>query len=155
MPAGDIRQAGIMNGIRMSRSILLIAVVLIAVASVVIWLMGGSQAPVIKDAAPIAQVNVPALSSAAKEGENLFNSNCAVCHGTNAAGKQGIAPPLVHIIYEPNHHGDQSFILAVQNGVRAHHWPFGNMPPIEGVTEEQVKLITLYVRELQRANGIF
>jgi len=39
--------------------------------------------------------------------------------------------------------------------VRAHHWNFGNMPPAEGVSDEDVIKITRYVRELQKANGIY
>ena len=103
----------------------------------------------------IVDVQVPELSPAARRGEELFNANCASCHGENAVGQEGVAPPLVHIIYEPSHHGDISFQLAAKNGVRAHHWPFGNMPPVKGVTEAEVAAITRYVRELQRANGIF
>ena len=60
----------------------------------------------------------------------------------------------MHKIYEPNHHGDESFQLAVAMGVRAHHWKFGNMPAIEGLTRADVKPIIAYVRELQRHNGI-
>ncbi|KKK93735.1 hypothetical protein LCGC14_2689930, partial [marine sediment metagenome] len=30
----------------------------------------------------------------------------------------------------------------------------GNMPPVEGVTPGEVKMVVAYVRELQRANGI-
>jgi mono/diheme cytochrome c family protein len=102
----------------------------------------------------IVSVSVPDLSTMALLGEKLFNSNCAACHGQNAAGSdQG--PPLVHRIYEPNHHGDASFYLAVQRGVQAHHWRFGNMQAVEGVSERDVEKIVLYVRELQRANGIF
>ena len=79
---------------------------------------------------------------------------CAACHGANAAGQNGVAPPLVHKIYEPSHHGDAAFLLAAKQGVRAHHWKFGNMPPVEGVTPGDVKMVVAYVRELQRANGI-
>lgn len=139
----------------MSRSMLTLVAAIFVAAVYAIWWMGNDSTRDADAAIPIIKVEVPALSANAQDGEQLFNANCAVCHGTNAAGKQNIAPPLVHIIYEPNHHGDHSFILAAKNGVRAHHWPFGNMPPVEGVTDEQVKLITLYVRELQRANGIF
>jgi len=39
-------------------------------------------------------------------------------------------------------------------GVRGHHWPFGDMPPVEGVTRGDVTMIIAYIRELQRANGI-
>ena len=65
-----------------------------------------------------------------------------------------MGPPLVHVIYEPSHHGDAAFVLAVRPGVRAHHWPFGNMLPVEGVSDRAVADIIAYVRALQRANGI-
>lgn len=104
----------------------------------------------------IADVVVPeTLSETAQIGKNIFEANCAACHGLNAAGQNGVAPPLVHRIYEPSHHSDMSFILAARNGVRAHHWNFGNMPVIEGLTEGDVRMIARYVRELQQANGIF
>ena len=63
-------------------------------------------------------------------------------------------PTLVHRIYEPSHHSDMAFVSAVKNGFTSHHWSFGNMPPIEGLTTADVKMIARYVRELQRANGI-
>jgi hypothetical protein len=47
-----------------------------------------------------------------------------------------------------------AFVLAAKNGVRAHHWKFGNMPPVKGLTQADVKYIARYVRELQRENGI-
>ena len=98
-------------------------------------------------------VKVPTLSATAVEGEKLFNENCAACHGKNAAGtKQG--PPFINPIYRPNHHGDQAFVSAARNGVRAHHWNFGNMPPRPEVNEQQVLKIVRYIRELQQANGI-
>ncbi len=103
----------------------------------------------------IVSVNVPVLSEEVREGEALFNATCAKCHGKNAAGREGLAPPLVHLIYEPNHHPDQSFHMAAQSGVRQHHWPFGNMPPVPDVTREDVQKIIDYVRSLQKANGIF
>ena len=105
---------------------------------------------------PIASVIIPdSLSETAEVGKAIFEANCAACHGANAAGQNGVAPPLVHRIYEPSHHSDMSFVLAAQNGVRAHHWNFGNMTAIEGLTEGDVKMIARYVRELQQANGIF
>ncbi|GBL39087.1 MAG: cytochrome c [Nitrospira sp.] len=86
-------------------------------------------------------------------GEAKFTANCAACHGSQAAGT-GHGPPLVHKIYEPNHHGDAAFQRATANGVKAHHWEFGNMPKIEGVTPEDVDQIVQYVRWLQRQAGI-
>lgn len=103
----------------------------------------------------LVDVRLPeAFSDAALVGRMSFDANCAVCHGDNAAGRSGLAPPLVHRIYEPSHHGDLSFQRAVADGVRAHHWQFGDMPPIAGLQQRDVALITAYVRELQRANGI-
>lgn len=105
--------------------------------------------------APLVSITLPAsFSSQAKLGEQAFNAVCAACHGENAVGKEGFGPPLVHKIYEPSHHGDASFHLAVERGVRAHHWSYGNMPAQEGLTRGDVIGIVAYVRELQRANGI-
>jgi len=81
----------------------------------------------------LAEVLVPeTLSQNAQIGKLGFEAKCLVCHGVNAAGQDGVAPPLVHIIYEPSHHGDESFQRAVAMGVRGHHWPFGDMPPVGG-----------------------
>lgn len=105
--------------------------------------------------ASIVKVTVPTdLSANAQLGQKVFEAACAVCHGTNAAGQNGVAPPLVHKIYEPSHHGDGSFLIAAKNGVRSHHWKFGDMPPVKGVTDGDVKMVVAYIRELQRANGI-
>ena len=96
----------------------------------------------------------PALSDTARAGEELFNANCSVCHGMNASGtSQG--PTFIDRIYHPGHHPDFSFRNAVSNGVTQHHWVFGNMPPVDGVSSEDVDKIICYVREVQRANGIF
>ena len=60
------------------------------------------------------KIDLPSrLSRSALNGEALFEENCTTCHGLNAVGKRDIGPPLVHKIYEPNHHGDESFQLAV------------------------------------------
>jgi mono/diheme cytochrome c family protein len=108
------------------------------------------------EGAPIVEVALPTeLSEQARIGKQAFDAKCAACHGTNAAGQNGVAPPLVHKIYEPNHHSDMAFVIAAKNGVRAHHWNFGNMPPVEGLTDGDVKLIARYIRELQKENGIF
>ena len=86
-------------------------------------------------------------------GETTFNANCSICHGKQAAGTDH-GPPLVHKVYEPNHHGDEAFKRAAANGVKAHHWEFGNMPKIDAVTPADVDQIVKYVRWLQRQAGI-
>lgn len=109
--------------------------------------IGGS-----KDSTSI-NVRVPQLSAAASLGKQVFDTNCAQCHGKDASGTDK-GPPLVHDIYNPGHHADQSFFIAAKRGVRRHHWPYGDMPPQPQVTEDQVAAIVKYVRELQVANGI-
>lgn len=104
---------------------------------------------------PIVEVVLPeSMSAQAQMGKAGFEQVCAACHGVNAVGSVGKGPPLVHIVYEPGHHGDFAFHRAVEQGVRAHHWPFGDMPPQKGLTKADVDAIVAYVRELQVANGI-
>ncbi|MBI3024346.1 MAG: cytochrome c [Candidatus Tectomicrobia bacterium] len=92
--------------------------------------------------------------AALTQGEALFERNCMACHGPEGGGsRQG--PPLVHRIYAPGHHADEAFLLAVRRGVRAHHWRFGDMPPVPAVSPDEVKLVIAYVRGLQKKAGIF
>lgn len=98
-------------------------------------------------------VQVPSLTLTAQKGEAAYNDNCAACHGDNASGTdQG--PPLIHKIYNPGHHADEAFFRAAKNGVRGHHWSYGNMPKQPQVSAGEVAAIIAYVRELQAANGI-
>jgi mono/diheme cytochrome c family protein len=109
-------------------------------------------------AVPIAAAAVDATDSKAPpalaKGEALFTNNCSVCHGIGARGtKQG--PPFLDKIYEPNHHADSAFYRAAELGVRAHHWKFGDMPKIPGVTRDDLTQIIAYIRWLQNQAGIF
>lgn len=87
------------------------------------------------------------------DGEELFNVSCSVCHGRLALGTRR-GPPLVHPIYAPSHHADAAFHLAVQQGVRAHHFRYGNMPAVPGLSRNEIDEIVRYVRWLQRTAGI-
>ena len=89
-----------------------------------------------------------------QEGESLFTANCSVCHGNVGEGTQ-TGPPLVHAIYNPNHHPDFSFHNAVNNGVPQHHWVFGDMAPRPGLSEDDVSNIICYIRQLQVDEGIY
>lgn len=128
----------------------LVVAVFAAGLGVLLWQLvgsGGASKKVTVD------VKVPDLSAVAITGKTAFEANCAACHGAKAAGTDK-GPPLVHDIYNPGHHADGAFFLAVRLGVRQHHWPYGDMPPQRQVTEPQVAAIVQYVRELQAANGI-
>lgn len=118
-------------------------VLLLVVASIAL-LSGCEQTPWLP---PPGFVGDPA------QGELLFDARCVSCHGAGARGTiQG--PPLVHEVYRPSHHADLAFHMAVKSGVRAHHWQYGDMPPQEGFTPEQVGHIAAWVRKEQRRAGI-
>jgi len=106
-----------------------------------------------KSAASV-DVTEPALSAQATIGKEAYDANCAACHGKKAAGVSKKGPPLVHDIYNPGHHADEAFFRAAKQGVPQHHWPFGNMPPRPGVSDQQIAAIVKYIREMQVANGI-
>lgn len=99
-------------------------------------------------------IKMPPIEGNAAIGQRIFENACVVCHGTNAVGIEGAGPPLIHVIYEPSHHADESFRRAVAMGVKSHHWRFGDMPPVEGLTRGDVAMVIAYIREIQRANGI-
>ncbi len=103
---------------------------------------------------PAFAVKLPDFSGQQQNGQKKFEANCMACHGKHATGT-GNGPPLIHKYYEPNHHGDAAFYRAAQNGVRSHHWRFGDMPPIKTATKFDVSEIISYIRALQRANGIY
>ncbi len=88
-----------------------------------------------------------------REGNKQFEAFCARCHGRAGVGTHA-GPPLVHKIYEPSHHADATFMRAAAQGVRAHHWRFGDMPTVAEATPGDVAAIILYVRWLQREAGI-
>ena len=136
------------------------AVLAVALGTYAVTRSSEQTAPVQETTAPVdgaamVAVTLPdTLSPEGTMGKRAFDAVCADCHGDNAAGKMGIAPPLIHKIYEPSHHGDMAFQMAAAIGVRAHHWKFGDMPPQPGVTRADVTSIIAYIREVQRANGI-
>jgi hypothetical protein len=106
--------------------VLLVAGLLILAAAVVWWQRSEPGG---------SRVRVPGLSAQAQAGS-------------------AVGPTLVHRVYQPGHHADVAFELAVRRGVPAHHWRFGDMPPQPAVAPTEIAQITRYVRELQRANGI-
>ena len=131
-----------------------IAIGVLVIGGVAVSLSKVSTRPTLPpSAATSVAVQVPELTLTAQKGQVAFDANCAKCHGPNAGGSdQG--PPLIHSLYNPGHHGDAAFYLAAKNGVRAHHWNFGNMPPQPQASNGDLAAIIAYVRELQAANGI-
>ena len=139
-------------------TMIVLAGIIAALISVFLW---GKNEPVTQGtqtksvAQALVTIALPdALSANAQIGQTAYIAKCSACHGIDAVGRDGVAPPLVHKIYGPNHHGDEAFQRAVALGVQGHHWPFGNMPPVDGLNRADVALIVRYIRELQQANGI-
>ena len=119
----------------------------------------GSEPPPPEDtptppATAMSDPSGPELSNSALMGKEVFDANCALCHGADVMGT-GTGPPLIDRIYEPGHHSDVTIRSAVRNGVPQHHWWFGNMPPVVGVSDAAVENLICYIRELQLANDIF
>ena len=135
-------------------------VAILAVVSLLFVVIGcggeGGQQYATSQAQATREVPSPGyqLSETARAGEELFNANCSICHGVNAAGT-GRGPTLIDRIYHPGHHSDLSIRSAVRQGVRQHHWTFGNMAPVPGVSPGDVDKVICYIRELQRAERIF
>lgn len=95
----------------------------------------------------------PGLMPNPAAGKTLYGSGCASCHGTDLQGTDE-GPPFLHRVYAPSHHSDMSFQLAVRSGTRAHHWKFGDMASVPGMTPDDVAHITAYIRMHQRSAGI-
>jgi mono/diheme cytochrome c family protein len=91
-------------------------------------------------------------SAQAGDGSALYAANCAACHGADLRGT-GMGPSQLSIVYEPNHHPDDSFRTAIRNGVSPHHWDFGPMPAVSGLDDEEITVIIAYVREVQQREG--
>jgi mono/diheme cytochrome c family protein len=85
-------------------------------------------------------------------GSELYAASCAECHGEDLRGTDR-GPSHLSVVYEPGHHADGAFLLAVRRGVPAHHWDFGPMPPVDGLSDDDVAAIVAFVREQQRMEG--
>lgn len=89
-------------------------VVVIALGAVGYWLVfdGSDNSSQSRGGATTPLVDIvvaETLSPNAQIGKTAYESKCAGCHGVNAVGQDGVAPPLVHVIYKPSHHGDEPF----------------------------------------------
>lgn len=92
-------------------------------------------------------------AAASTAGDELYEQSCASCHGSDLRGTdQG--PSLLSQVYEPGHHPDASFRAAITRGSPAHHWSFGDMPPIPGLEDDEIERIIAHVRERQEAHGL-
>ena len=94
----------------------------------------------------------PASATGAESGAELYQASCASCHGADLRGTDK-GPSHLSIVYEPNHHGDDSFRSAIVDGVRQHHWNFGDMAAIPGLDADEIDDIIAFVRAEQERLG--
>ena len=87
----------------------------------------------------------------AAQGAVLYEAKCAECHGSDVRGTDS-GPSLLSVVYEPGHHGDGSFQIAVLQGVRQHHWDFGEMAPVP-LEDGDIDKIIAFVRDTQGREG--
>jgi len=87
-------------------------------------------------------------------GQMLYEENCSGCHGMQLDGTDK-GPPLVHPFYKPSHHGDEAFYRAALQGTRQHHWNFGDMPPVAGMTPQKMDSLLPYVRYYQQQKKLY
>ncbi len=91
-------------------------------------------------------------SAGSADGADLYNQSCAKCHGVDLRGTAK-GPSHLSIVYKSDHHSDDSFRSAARNGVGAHHWDFGDMQPVEGLSDADIDAIIAYVRTVQEREG--
>jgi len=88
------------------------------------------------------------------KGQLLYEKYCSSCHGLQLTGSDK-GPPLLHPFYKPSHHGDKAFYRAALQGVKQHHWEFGDMPPVEGMTPKKMDSLVPYVRYYQQQKKLY
>ena len=94
----------------------------------------------------------PSGGAAGVTGAELYQANCASCHGADLRGtEQG--PSHLSIVYEPNHHGDDAFRSAILNGAQQHHWNFGDMAAIPGLDDDEIDDVIAFIRSEQERLG--
>lgn len=87
-------------------------------------------------------------------GQLLYEKYCSSCHGLELGGTDE-GPPLIHPFYKPSHHGDRAFYRAALQGTRQHHWEFGDMPPVPGITRKKMDRIVPFIRYYQQQKKLF
>ena len=85
-------------------------------------------------------------------GAEVYAESCASCHGADLRGTDK-GPSHLSSVSEPNHHTDDSFRNAIATGAPQHHWPFGDKPPLEGLTDDDVEAVIAFVRAEQERQG--
>ena len=94
-----------------------------------------------------AFVAAPRATPAAEDGAALYKTKCSACHGANGEGKPAMKAPSL-VSDEAKKLSDTDLTDMIANGgkeKKAAH-AFSK----KGVSDEQVKALVTYIRELQK-----
>ena len=89
----------------------------------------------------------PRSTSAAEDGAALYKTKCAMCHGADATGKPAVKAPSL-VSDEAKKKSDAELTDTIANGgkeKKAAH-AFSK----KGVSDDQVKALVAYIRDLQK-----
>lgn len=81
-------------------------------------------------------------------GERLYNSYCLSCHGRHGRG-DGLGAPMLDSLFLAPLVPDTAFFVAVRQGANQKYYSFGAMPPLQRVSDAEVRAILGYVRWVQ------
>lgn len=99
----------------------------------------------------------PSVAQTASEatGQQLYQTHCQLCHGPNGRGDgpagRALDPPPVDLTQRPYRYGcePEPILRTLREGI-----PHTAMPPFGGrLSERELRLLTNYVRSLQRPLG--
>lgn len=124
-------------------------VTLIAVAV----LAAGAALGACGDDAPSGAGDATRGDAGVENGAVAFAGSCASCHGTDLRGTDE-GPSLLSEVYEPGHHPDDAFRAAIARGSRAHHWDFGDMPPVTDLEPDDIDAVIAFIRDQQETHGL-
>ena len=144
---------GSTTGLRMAAAIIVTCVITAACGADASE-AGDTSAP---EPSPAQTAEVTAPTSTAAElvipdGGEVYQQYCAECHGVDLRGTDK-GPSQLSIVYEPNHHGDYAYRVAIREGTREHHWWFGDMPPVEGISDLEIEKVISFIRAEQERLG--
>ncbi len=88
------------------------------------------------------------------QGERLFNTYCASCHGYYGRG-EGLGPALLDTLYLAPRLADAAVEAAILHGVPQTHWRYGAMPKVGRMGPEEARLVIPYLRWLQERAADF
>jgi mono/diheme cytochrome c family protein len=81
-------------------------------------------------------------------GEEVYQAECAECHGEAGEGTAD-GSPLVDPLYLAPGFTDRKLARAVREGAPQEHWDFGAMPGLRYLTDRQISDVVAYVRRMQ------